>query len=250
MERYGLIGYPLTHSFSAEYFSEKFFREGIINCRYDLFPIDSIDNLLQLIKETKELKGLSVTIPYKQKIIPLLTSIDDVAKNIGSVNTIIIERNENIFLHGFNTDVFGFKESLKPLLKNHHKKALILGTGGAASSVAYVLNKLGIEYLFVSRTKTWLPNTIDYSSLNEDIISTHNLIINATPVGMFPHIMNLPNIPYNYITKDHLLYDLIYNPSETLFLKKGIEKGVTVKNGMEMLYLQAEKSWEIWNKSI
>ena len=247
MKRYGLIGYPLSHSFSSDYFSEKFFREGLNDITYDLFPLNSIENILQLVNDIKELKGLNVTIPYKQKVIPFLTSIDDIAKNIGAVNTILIERKTDILLHGYNTDVFGFEESLKPLLKNHHSKALILGTGGAASSVAFVLKKSGIEYIFVSRRKSCLPSIITYSDLNKEIISTHNIIINATPLGMFPEVENAPDIPYNFLTKEHILYDLIYNPSETFFIKKGKEKGASVTNGLQMLYLQAEKSWEIWN---
>lgn len=248
MKQYGLIGYPLTHSFSAQYFSEKFYRENIHNARYDVFPIDSIEKLLPLISEKTELKGLNITIPYKQSILPFLSFIDPVAKVIAAVNTIKIERKTKILLHGFNTDVFGFEESIKPLLAKHHKKALILGTGGSSKAVAYVLGKLGIEFSFISRNKN-ISNLIrHYKDLSKDIISSHQLIINTTPVGMFPGIHEFPDIPYDFISKDHLLFDLVYNPSETLFMKKGMGKGATVSNGLQMLFLQAERSWKIWNE--
>lgn len=249
MEKYGLIGYPLTHSFSAQYFNEKFFREGIHDSHYELFQIDNINQLLPLIKETKELKGLSVTIPYKQAVIPYLSSMDEIAKEAGAVNTIKIIRKDKFFLQGFNTDVFGFEESLKPLLKKHHKKALILGTGGASKAVAFVLKKLGIDFLFVSRNKS-NSFVITYDELNTDIIASHLLIINTTPVGMFPHVDEFPAIPYGHLTKRHLLFELVYNPAETMFMKRGIEKGAAVTNGLQMLYLQAEKAWQIWNEAM
>jgi len=247
MKQFGLIGYPLSHSFSAQYFSEKFFRENIHDCRYELFPIQNISELELLIKNNIFIKGLNVTIPYKESIIPFLTSIDNTAKEIGAVNTIRIIDNKNFILHGYNTDAFGFEESIKPLLKKDHQKALILGTGGASRAVAYVLKKLGIEFLFVSRNKNGTNSILQYNELNRKIILTHQLIINTTPLGMFPNINEMPDIPYDFITKDHLLFDLVYNPSETLFMKKGIEKNASVSNGLQMLYLQAERSWQIWN---
>jgi len=246
MNIYGLIGYPLSHSFSATFFSELFFREGIKDTRYDLFPIENINALIPLINSTKELKGLSVTIPYKTAVIPLLNYIDPIAMEVGAVNNIKIFRENNIALHGFNTDVFGFEESIKPLLKKNHTKALILGTGGSSKAVAFVLRKLGIEYSFVSRVKKDVNQCLTYHELNDEIISQHQLIINTTPAGMFPNINEMPDIPYELLTKDHLLFDLIYNPAETIFLKKGIEKGCIVSNGAKMLWLQAVKSWQIW----
>lgn len=247
MELYGLIGYPLSHSFSAQYFSEKFFREGIHDTRYELFPISTIEQLLPLIKEKKELKGLNVTIPYKESIFPFLDFIDPIAKEIGAVNTVRIEKREKLILHGFNTDVFGFEESVKSLLLPRHKKALILGTGGASKAVGYVLKKMGIDYFFVSGKMQETSSVLTYSDLDEEIISSHFLIINTSPVGMFPDLHEAPDIPYQFISKDHLLFDLVYNPSETVFMKKGIEKGAVISNGLKMLYLQAEKSWETWN---
>lgn len=247
MKIYGLIGYPLTHSLSAQYFSEKFFRENIHDCRYELFSLKNISELESLVRKNTDLKGLNVTIPYKESIIQYLTSVDDVAKEIGAVNTIKIIDSKNFILHGYNTDAYGFKESLKPLLEPEHQKALILGTGGASKAVAYALKKLGIQFLFVTRTKKTNSDYLFYNKISKEIISSHTLIINATPAGMFPEINTCPNIPYHFISKRHILYDLVYNPSETFFMKQGIEQGAIVKNGMVMLYLQAEKSWDIWN---
>ncbi|MFH0865674.1 MAG: shikimate dehydrogenase [Bacteroidota bacterium] len=247
MNIYGLIGYPLTHSLSAQYFSEKIFRENIHDCRYELFPLKNISELESLVRKNIGLKGLNITIPYKESVLPYLTSIDNVAKEIGAVNTIKIIDSKNFILHGCNTDAFGFEESLKPLLKNDQKKALILGSGGASKAVAYVLKKLGVQYFFVTRTKKNNSDFLLYNEISEDIISSHTLIINATPVGMFPEMNTAPDIPFHLISRKHILYDLVYNPSETLFMKCGIEQGAIVKNGLEMLYLQAEKSWEIWN---
>jgi shikimate dehydrogenase len=248
MNIYGLIGYPLSHSFSATLFSEYFFREGIKDSRFELFPIENINDLIPLINNIKELKGLSITIPYKSAVIPVLTHIDPIAREIGAVNNIKIIRENNIALHGFNTDVFGFEESIKPLLNKNHCKALILGTGGSSKAVAYVLRKLGIEYSFVTRIKKDIYQCLTYQELNDEIVSNHLLIVNATPAGMFPNISEMPDIPYNLLTKNHLLFDLIYNPAETTFLKKGIEKGCSISNGSKMLWLQAMKSWQIWNE--
>ncbi|HNW98826.1 MAG TPA: shikimate dehydrogenase [Bacteroidales bacterium] len=247
MNLYGLIGYPLTHSFSAQYFSEKFFRENIHDCRYELFPIKDISEIEFLVKNNIDLKGLNVTIPYKEIIIPFLASIDNTAKEIGAVNTIKIIDNKNFILHGYNTDAFGFEESFKPILKKNHTKALILGNGGASKAVAYVLKKLGIEFLFVTRNKKIINESIFYSDLNKEFIKSHLIIINTTPLGMYPETHTAPDIPYHFISNEHILYDLVYNPSETIFMKRGIEQKAIVKNGLEMLYLQAEKAWTIWN---
>jgi shikimate dehydrogenase len=246
LKLYGLIGYPLTHSLSAQYFNEKFFRENIRDSRYELFPLENISFLKTLVESNPDLRGLNVTIPYKVDVIPLLSSMDDIAKSTSAVNCIRIVDPKNFLLHGYNTDAFGFEESLKPLLKKDHQKALVLGTGGASKAITFVLKKIGVEFLLVSRKK--IDHTILYADLNEEIIRSYRLIINATPAGMFPHIGESPDIPYHYLTKDHVLYDLVYNPSETLFMKRGIEQKATVKNGLEMLYLQAERSWQIWNK--
>ena len=242
MKQYGLIGYPLSHSFSKGYFAEKFAKENIVDCKYDVFPLEKIEDFVELCNDKKNLIGLNVTIPYKEKIIPFLDELDETAANIGAVNTIKFSNGKKI---GYNSDAYGFEMSLKPLLKQHHTKALILGTGGASKAVEYVLKKLGIAFQYVSRTKN--DKAISYEELNESIIQHSKLIINTTPIGMYPNIDTAPDIPYNVITDKHLLYDLIYNPEETLFLKKGKEKGAQTKNGLEMLYLQAERSWEIWN---
>jgi len=247
LKLYGLIGYPLTHSFSAQYFNEKFYKENIPDCSYELFPLQDISELKYLVQSHSHLKGLNITIPYKEDILPLLSYIDETAKQIGAVNTVKIIDTTNFILHGFNTDVFGFEESIKPYLKKNHKKALILGTGGASKAVTFVLKKLGITYSFVSRNHSNIQNTCTYSEVNEETIHNHQIIINTTPVGMFPNISQMPDIPYQFLTKEHFLYDLIYNPKETLFLKEGIKKETTVCNGEKMLYLQAEKSWQIWN---
>ena len=224
MNQYGLIGYPLSHSFSAQYFNDKFYRENIHDCIFDLFPIKNISEIELLVKNNESLKGLSVTIPYKKSIIPFLTSLDNTAREIGAVNSIKIIDNKNFILHGYNTDAFGFEESIKLLLKTHHQKALILGTGGASKAVAYVFKKLNIEYYFVSRIKNEANSILQYNELNNEIISAHQIIINTTPLGMFPNINAMPNIPYDSITNKHLLFDLIYNPSETLFIKKEKKK--------------------------
>lgn len=247
MRIYGLIGFPLTHSFSAQYFSEKFFRENIHDCRYESFPLNDISELENLVRKNAGIKGLNVTIPYKQSVLHYLSSVDDAAKEIGAVNTIRIIDEKNFILHGYNTDIFGFEESIKPFLKNKEQKALILGTGGAARAVAYALRKMDIQYIFVSRVRKNVADSIGYKEISAEIIASHLLIINATPAGMFPEITTAPELPYHLLTKNHILYDLVYNPHETFFMKRGIEKGAIVKNGLEMLYLQAEKSWEIWN---
>lgn len=245
MQTYGLIGYPLSHSFSAGYFKAKFEKEDIDDCEYKNFEISSIDLLTQTIVNHPFLCGFNVTIPYKEQIIPFLTSMDTAAKEIGAVNTVkVIRKQGKIGLHGFNTDAFGFKETLKPLLASHHNKALILGTGGAAKAVEYVLKNLGLDVLYVSRTP--INNEVAYSDLNKTAMQNFPLIVNSTPLGMYPKTEVCPEIPYEFLDATNLLYDLIYNPEETLFLKKGREKGALTQNGLGMLKLQAEKAWEIF----
>lgn len=247
MRFFGLIGKSLEHSFSPVFFKEKFEIEGINDCFYNLYPLKNIDEFNQLISDFTELSGVNVTIPYKQEIIPFLDEIEDNAKEIGAVNTIKFEWiKSKLKLTGYNTDYLGFIDSLKPLLKKHHKTALVLGTGGSSVAVTYALKKLGIKYINVSRNPV---NTkiLSYDSLHEDLINDYKLIINTTPLGMHPDISQSPDIPYNGISKDHLLYDLIYNPKQTEFLRKGKNKGACIKNGAEMLFNQAEFSWKIWN---
>jgi shikimate dehydrogenase len=242
MKKYGLIGYPLTHSFSKKYFSEKFDREAISNVTYELFPIENIGFLKDLLNAEPMLHGLNVTIPYKQEVMKFLDVLSPVVKEINACNCIKIVEGKLI---GFNTDVIGFEKSLKKKLKIHHKQAIILGTGGAAKAVEYVLRKNGISYLQVSRNKS--ETAISYEELTPEIISTHNLIVNTTPLGMYPAIDDAPAIPYGAISSSHYLFDLVYNPAETVFLKKGKMHGADTENGADMLVDQAEASWEIWN---
>jgi shikimate dehydrogenase len=238
--QYGLIGYPLTHSFSPAWFAEKFAAEGI-EAVYKAYPLEHIETIDDLLANYP-LKGLNVTIPYKNRVIQYLDQLDPTAEVVGAVNCIDIRHGKRI---GYNTDVIGFERSLTPLLESHHKKVLVFGTGGAAKAVNYVLDKLGIERTSVSRTAT--EHAISYSDLSEEIIADHTLIINTTPLGMSPDVNDAPDIPYAAITSQHLLYDLIYNPAETKFLQLGKHQGAAIKNGHEMLVLQAEASWEIWN---
>lgn len=240
---YGLIGNPLTHSWSAKYFSSKFKREKLSDKIYKLFPLSSIDEFPGLIKHEKELAGLNVTIPFKQKIIGFLDETDPVAQAIGAVNTIKISRQgDRIILKGFNTDAHGFQLSAD---FSGHSKALILGTGGAAKAVAFALTQLGIESLFVSRTK---KNTqiLIYPEISGEVMFNHTLIINATPAGMYPDTNAFPFIPYEFLTEKHFLYDLVYNPGQTRFLQKGLEYGAKIQNGISMLKIQAELSFKIW----
>ena len=236
---YGLIGYPLSHSFSPAYFNNKFATENI-DARYDAYAIPSVQELKTLLKEHQQLKGLNVTIPYKEQVLPLLHDIDAAASDIGAVNCIDIRDGRLI---GYNTDYIGFAESLRPLLQAQHTHALVLGTGGAAKAVIYALKQLGIEYKIVSRT----GGDMQYADVGEQVLKQYKLIINTTPVGMYPEIDKAHDIAYQYLGEEHLLYDLVYNPEETLFLKKGKQQGATIKNGYEMLILQAEASWQIWN---
>lgn len=242
--KFGLIGKNISYSFSRNYFLEKFQKLGLHSYKYFNFDIPDIDEFpFILYHKEHEFKGFNVTIPYKESVMKYLDEIDEDARQIGAVNMIKVT-NENKLI-GYNTDIYGFKKAIEPLLQSHHKKALILGTGGASKAVAFVLEKLAIQYKFVSRRIS--ENNFLYSILTAQIISEYSIIINCTPLGTYPNIGEAPNIPYEFITDKHLLFDLIYNPSETKFLKEGGDKGALVKNGFEMLELQAEKSWEIWN---
>ncbi len=241
---FGLIGYPLSHSFSKKYFSQHFAAAGITDAYYELFPIESIHNLLILKALYPNLQGLNVTIPYKQTVMPLLDELDESAQAVGAVNTIHIQKGRLI---GYNTDTYGFEMSLRQFLSTHAaqpKQALILGRGGAAKAVAFVLQKMGIRFQYVSRQKS--PDGLHYDELTQLHIIENQLIINTTPLGMQPHIDTFPNIPYHCINESHLLFDLVYNPEETQFLKKGAEQGAATSNGLQMLYLQAERAGVIW----
>lgn len=245
MDKYGLIGYPLGHSFSKNFFNEKFENEDI-NAQYLNFELPSIDSLPEIIDMNPELKGLNVTIPYKEKVISFLDYISPEARAIGAVNVIrVTHKGKNVVLRGYNSDVIGFTKSIEPLLERFHRKALILGTGGASKAVNYGLKSLGLETVFVSRFKR--PGTIQYEEITPEVIKEYNVIVNCTPVGMYPKVEACPRLPYEAMDSHTLLYDLIYNPDETLFLHNGAIHGATVKNGLEMLLLQAFASWEFWN---
>ncbi len=257
MKQYGLIGYPLSHSFSKKYFTEKFEKENIKDSEYNLFPIENINLLPQLIADNPSLCGLNVTIPYKESVIPFLNELDETAKAVGAVNCIKILKSDSAIhnpqsaiLKGYNTDVYGFRQSIKPFLEIQHERALILGTGGASKAVAFVLKEIGIDCYFVSRTKNQESNDkiFTYDELNENIINAFKLIVNTSPVGTFPNINDAPAIPYNFISPSHLLYDLVYNPPETEFLKRGKAQGAATVNGLSMLQQQAEEAWNVWNK--
>ncbi len=243
---FGLLGKNISYSFSKGYFTEKFNKLHLNDNEYVNFDIPTIQNLPETIQKTTNIKGMNVTIPYKVEVIPFLDDLDDTAKKIGAVNT--IKFTEQGTLKGYNTDVVGFENSIKPFFKSHHKKALILGTGGASKAVAYALTKNNILYKFVSRTPTE-ENQISYDAITEELLNEYHIIINCTPLGTSPNTEKCPSIPYQYINKKHLMYDLIYNPAVTTFLQKGLDNGATIKNGLEMLELQAEESWRIWNAS-
>lgn len=238
---FGLIGYPLSHSFSKQYFTEKFQKEGRDNCRYEQFPIASIHELPNVL-ETPGLEGINVTIPYKEQVLSFLHEQDDTVRQVGACNCIRIRDGK---LVGFNTDVTGFEQSLREQLLPHHDRALIFGTGGAAKAVRFVLDQLGIDFKYVSRKPSF--NSLSYEQVTPTVIAGYPLLINTTPLGMFPNTTEAVPIPYDAITERHYLYDLIYNPAMTLFLEKGKEHGASVKNGYDMLVVQAEESWKIWN---
>lgn len=241
MRRFGLIGYPLGHSFSKEYFARKFQSEGITNIIYENFEMDTIEGFPQLLKEQTGLKGLNVTIPFKQAIIPFLDDIDFSALMIRAVNTIQFKGGKT---RGFNTDFIGFRDSIKSLLRPHHTQALVLGTGGSSKAVIFALTQMGIEVQEISRTP--VDGQIGYADIDETIIAEHTVIVNTTPLGMSPNVDAAPELPYQYLTHQHLLFDLVYNPTETLFLQRGKAQGATTKNGQEMLEMQAEAAWKIW----
>ena len=241
---YGLIGRDIDYSFSAKYFNDKFTKKNIDNCYYQNFDIEYIGELRNVVEDTPKLRGLNVTIPYKEEVIPLLDSLSKTAAIIGAVNTITVSKKGK--LKGYNTDYFGFKKALKPLLKSHHHKALILGTGGASKAVAYALRKMKIEYDFVSRRATDV--IFSYNCLDKEVFDEYQIIINTTPVGTYPNINEFPLIDYNLFTDKHIAFDLVYNPEETAFLRKAAENGAVASNGYKMLVYQAEKAWKIWNK--
>ena len=247
MKKYGLLGYPLGHSFSRNYFNQKFEAERI-DAEYLNFEIPEIKEIKNVIKENPELNGLNVTIPYKEQVIPYLDDLDEDARLIGAVN--VIKFSKGLFgkvkLKGYNSDIIGFKQSIEPLLKEHHRKALILGTGGASKAVFQGLKQLGVASTFVSRKAK--EYCITYEEITPKVMEQYTVIVNTTPLGMYPNVNACPDIPYDLLTSDHLLYDLLYNPDETLFMRKGKEKGAVVKNGLEMLLLQAFAAWESWQK--
>jgi len=244
MKLYGLIGFPLGHSFSKQYFTEKFSKEGLIDCFFEAYPIPSIDLFPELIKENPTLRGLSVTIPYKEQVLKFITEISEEVKFIGATNNIRINGDT---LTAYNTDIIGFEQSFCKLLQLHHKKALVLGTGGASKAIQYVLSKLNIEFLVVTRNENLQVGNINYKMIDKHIINEYSIIINCSPAGMSPKENISPDIPYHFINAGHYLYDLVYKPLETLFLQKGKEKGAITKNGYDMLLIQAEASWKIWN---
>ncbi len=245
MDKYGLIGFPLGHSFSKNFFNEKFENENI-DAEYINFEIPNIEGLVEILDVNPELRGLNVTIPYKEKVISYLDYISPEARAIGAVNVIrVTHKGNKLTLRGYNSDVIGFTKSIEPLLERFHRKALILGTGGASKAINYGLKSLGLETVFVSRYKR--PGTIQYEDITPEVIKDYNVIVNCTPVGMYPKVEECPLLPYEAMNNHTLLYDLIYNPDRTLFMQKGAEHGATVKNGLEMLLLQAFASWDFWN---
>jgi len=249
MRKYGLIGYPLGHSFSKKYFTEKFLKENIQDCSYENYPLENLAGFISLIASEPDLCGLNVTIPYKSEIIRFLDFTEAEAEKIGAVNVIKIRRSRNkISLSGFNSDVTGIKDTLLPFIKDNVRNALILGTGGSSRAVFYVLQKLGLNVNFVSRESK--PGILTYSDLNPTVLRKTQLIVNTTPLGMFPNTDTMPDINYKDLNRTHILFDLVYNPEVTSFLRKGEEQGCLVISGIKMLHSQAEKAWEIWNSEI
>ena len=247
MDKYGIIGMPLGHSFSPSFFNEKFQNENI-DAVYEKYELPQIEALPEVLASNPELRGLNVTIPYKQQCMQFLDEVSEEARAIGAVNVIRVRHTgKKVHLKGYNSDVIGFTRSIEPLLEKHHKKALILGTGGASKAIEYGLKQLGLETLKVSRYER--DDTIQYEKITPDVIHEYNVIVNCTPVGMFPHVDECPQLPYAAMDSHNLLYDLIYNPDETLFMEKGRKAGAIVKNGLEMLLLQAYASWEFWHEA-
>lgn len=245
---YGLIGYPLTHSFSIDYFNHKFHAEDI-NAEYINFEIEDIGDLMEIIAEQPQLNGLNVTSPYKEQVLPYMSKLDESAQVVGAVNVIKFVKDPkdgHLELHGYNSDVMGFYRSIESLLNENRKKAMVLGTGGASKAVAHALKQLGVEVTLVSRQKT--AQTVVYEEITKAMVHAHKIIINATPLGKFPDVDKCPDFPYKFLTRDHLCYDLIYNPEETLFMKNARKMGAEVKNGLEMLLLQAFESYSIWTR--
>lgn len=248
MKTYGLIGHRLGYSFSRNFFTEKFAKENLSEHEYLNFELDTIDEFPGIFEQGKEICGLNCTIPYKQQIMQFLDEIDAEAAEIGAVNTVkIINQNGKRILKGFNTDIYGFENSLRPMLGEKHQKALILGTGGASKAIKYILNKLQIEFVSASIEDQLYEKEIRYNQIDEELLKEYLIVIHATPIGTFPNVDICPDIPYQSITSEHVLFDLVYNPEETLFLKKGKAQGAKTKNGLEMLHLQALRAWEIWN---
>ncbi len=243
MRLYGLLGYPLSHSFSQKYFTEKFQNLGLLDAAYENFSLPNISELQTILDNREGLEGFNITIPYKKDVLKFLDHASQAVQEIGACNCVRIIQGKR---YGYNTDVVGFEQTLAPFLKPHHQKALILGTGGASAAVEWVLRKKGIQYQSVSRTAS--ANTLSYEQIDQAIIETHTLVINTTPLGMYPNIDASPNLPYQYMNEQHHLFDLVYNPTETQFLTKGKAQGASIQNGWEMLILQAEESWRIWNE--
>ncbi|WP_446051448.1 shikimate dehydrogenase family protein [Zobellia laminariae] len=242
--RFGLVGKDISYSFSRGYFTKKFSDLGLDTYSYENFDFQAIEEITDVLKNNTDIKGMNVTIPYKQEVMPFLSELDQEAEKIGAVNTIQFTENG---LKGFNTDAYGFKNAMAPFLKPHHKKALILGTGGASKAVAYVLGELGISYVFVSRSAG--DNKISYDQVTEDILKEHTILVNCTPLGTHPKIEERPSLPYEFLSDQHFLFDLIYNPEKSAFLTAGEAKGAQISNGLRMLELQADRSWQIWQES-
>jgi shikimate dehydrogenase len=247
MRKFGLIGYPLGHSFSKKYFTEKFLKQHIVDCSYENYPLENLDTLRELISSENSLCGLNITIPYKSEIIRYLDVIDPEAEEIGAVNVIDIKRSSNqIKLYGYNSDVTGISDTLVPFIGDRVTDAVVLGTGGSSRAVCHVLKKFGIKVTLVSRDKK--PGVFIYPEIGKAVLERTQLIVNTTPLGMFPNISGLPDINYKDLNRNHILFDLVYNPEITSFLKRGAEQGCTIISGIRMLHSQAEKSWEIWNR--
>jgi len=248
MKTFGLIGHRLGYSFSKKFFTDKFQQENLVNHEYVNFELDSIQEFPAIFDQGKEIGGLNCTIPYKQQIMQYMNEIDSEAAQVGAVNTVkITYDNGRRFLKGFNTDVYGFEHSLSPMLESKHRKALILGTGGASKAIKHILNKLNIDFVSATIEEQCNEKEIRYHQIDKQLLNDHLIIIHATPIGTFPNVDQCPDIPYEFITKDHVCFDLVYNPEETMFLRKSKEQGAKIKNGLEMLHLQAIKAWEIWN---